>query len=216
VVLALLLATLVPAVPAAAAPARKTAAGRARPAPASAPAPSSGEQVARTHFAKGEKAFSIGRFAEALEAYEKAYEALPLPAFVFNIAQCHRNLGQHERAIFFYRRYLALEPNPPNRGLVQELISEEQLRLDDEEAAARRAAKPVPPIEALGAPAPVEAEVSDRAPPPAPEDDSTPLLRRWWVWGIVGGVVVTGVTAALLIERRGPEPSASLGVVDAR
>jgi tetratricopeptide (TPR) repeat protein len=35
---------------------------------------------------------------------------LRLPAFLFNIGQCHRKLGQHEQAIFFYSRYLKANP----------------------------------------------------------------------------------------------------------
>ena len=42
------------------------------------------------------------------------------PAFLFNIAQCYRNMQSYERARFFFRRYLALDPHtdqpPPGRG----------------------------------------------------------------------------------------------------
>src|SRR5262245_16353046 len=60
------------------------------------------EKAARADFEQAEKAFNVGRFDEALRHYQAAYDQLPLPAFLFNIAQCHRNLGNHERALFFY------------------------------------------------------------------------------------------------------------------
>ena len=78
-----------------------------------------GEKQARVHFKKAERAFNLGKFAEALISYQAAFEAKPLPAFVFNIAQCHRNLDDPERALFFYRRYLALDPEGPHRKLVR-------------------------------------------------------------------------------------------------
>jgi tetratricopeptide (TPR) repeat protein len=176
------------------------------------------ERTARLHFQRAENAFTVGKFDEALRGYEAAYEALPLPAFVFNIAQCHRNLGNHERAIFFYRRYLALEPNPPNKGLVQELIVEEQIRLQDQEAA-RAGRTPAPRIapEALqpkGLP-PVRASVVAPvvAPVGAGRASATAATPRWWIWGAVGGVVITGLAAALLIERQGPLRKGQLGAI---
>ena len=80
------------------------------------------EKAARVHFQTAEKAFNLGKFDEALKSYEQAYEAKNLSGFLFNIAQCHRNLANPERALFFYQRYLALEPSSPNRALVEELI----------------------------------------------------------------------------------------------
>jgi tetratricopeptide (TPR) repeat protein len=71
------------------------------------------EKAARAHFDKAEKAFNLGHFDDALTSYQAAYEALPLPAFLFNIAQCHRNLRNREQAVFFYQRYLSLAPDAP-------------------------------------------------------------------------------------------------------
>ena len=87
-------------------------------------------RAARAHFQRAEKAFSMGKFDDALKGYEAAYEAKALPGLLFNIAQCHRNLANPERAIFFYQRYLALDPATPNRALVEQLIGEEQKRLE--------------------------------------------------------------------------------------
>src|SRR5436190_11920126 len=77
-------------------------------APAAAHAQDREARAARAHFQRAEKAFNLGKFDEALKGYEAAYEAKPLSGLLFNIAQCHRNLANPERAIFFYQRYLAL------------------------------------------------------------------------------------------------------------
>src|SRR4029077_11428061 len=81
-------------------------------------------------FQRAEKSFNLGRFSEALADYQSAYEAQPLPEFLFNIAQCYRNMQSYERARFFFRRYLALDPHTPNRRLVEDLIAEMTRELD--------------------------------------------------------------------------------------
>src|SRR5262245_7066322 len=89
-------------------------------------------------FHKAELSFNVGKFAEALTDYQAAYEAKPLNGFLFNIAQCYRNLGDYERARFFFRRYLSLEPRAPNRRRVEALIDEMSKKLAEKtpEAAA--------------------------------------------------------------------------------
>jgi tetratricopeptide (TPR) repeat protein len=64
-------------------------------------------------FWRGNDAFSNGRFAEASDMYTRAYELSPEPALLFNLAECHRRLGQCEAARDAYARYRAAEPNPP-------------------------------------------------------------------------------------------------------
>jgi hypothetical protein len=195
-----------------------------------------GERTARAHFKRAERAFNLGKFNEARKGYEAAFEAQPLPAFVFNIAQCHRNLGNAERALFFYRRYLSLDPNGANRALVQDLIAEQERHLAELEAAAgpapepdsepNPAVEPAPPGEVTAEsrspipdlrPRPPQGEAPTRSlvATPLPPAPATPLYQRWWVW-VAGGVLVTGLAAALLIEREGPLPTGQLGGADLR
>jgi len=87
-------------------------------------APTAAEKHAREMFQRAEMSFNLGKFSDALADYQAAYQAKPLPAFLFNIAQCYRNMQDYERARFFYRRYLALDPRTANRRLVEDLIGE--------------------------------------------------------------------------------------------
>ena len=63
----------------------------------------------RVRFEMAETKFNLGRFEEAAADYQAAYEAEPLPAFLFNLGQCYRNLGNYERAQFYFRRYVQLD-----------------------------------------------------------------------------------------------------------
>ena len=150
-------------------------------------------KIAKKHFYEGEKLFALGRFADALKEYEAAFDAKPLPAFLFNIGQCHRNLHDYDAAIFSYRKYLTLEPNAPNKAEVEDLIRE----LEDAQAR-ERAEQDQRDTDAARAAVHAQSE-------------SHPIYTRWWLWTGVG-VVAAGTTALLLTRDRGV-PSTDLGNV---
>ena len=72
-----------------------------------------GDRPGRVLFEQAEAKFNVGRFEEAVVDYQAAYDVEPLPAFLFNIGQCYRNLGNYERAQFFY----AYEVRSASRGV---------------------------------------------------------------------------------------------------
>ena len=94
-----------------------------RPAPLVAKAVSP-EIGAKAHFARGTSYYNLGHYSEALTEYEAAYLAVQDPAFLFNIAQCHRRMGKDKEAIGAYRSYLRVAPAAPNRPEVQKRIAE--------------------------------------------------------------------------------------------
>jgi len=189
VVTALLAAAAVP--PAAAQPGRTAPDGDA---------PDAATLESRRHFERAEKLFALGRFEDALAAYGAAYEAKQLPGLLFNIAQCHRNLGHYTEAIFGYRQYLRLTPDAPNRDAVLRLIdelegrkrAEDEQRRQEEEAAAAAAAR------ALAA-----------QPPPA-SARPRPIYGRWWFWTGVA-VVAGGAAAGSYLLLRSNVPGTELG-----
>jgi tetratricopeptide (TPR) repeat protein len=89
-----------------------------------APAPGSPATVAKTHSNRGTSLYNLGRFSEALSEYEAAYLSVQDPPFLFNIAQCHRKMGNNKEALDSYRSYLRVAPAAPNRAEVQKHISE--------------------------------------------------------------------------------------------
>src|ERR1043165_2734994 len=81
-------------------------------------------RAARRHYERGEKLFALGKFDEALDEYQEAFDAKPLPGFLYNIGQCYRNLGDYDQAIFSFKKYLKLEPDADNKDAVERLIQD--------------------------------------------------------------------------------------------
>jgi hypothetical protein len=73
---------------------------------------------------RGKVQYDLGRWQAAIDLWMKAYETFTAPEFLFNIAQAYRHEDNCERALFFYRRYLATRQNAPNRGEVQGHIAQ--------------------------------------------------------------------------------------------
>jgi hypothetical protein len=199
-----------------------------------------GKQQARAEFDKAQVQYKVGHFQDALDGYSRAYELFPAPAFLFNIGQCHKNLKNYERAIFFFEGYLREEKNPANRALAEALLSESRAALENQAQA------PIAPVRpAAGAGAVGSAPLSDpartvaaplgtpAAAAPAPpasaalvggpeEGDAATTARsgpRWWLWAIVGGVVA-GAAGGYLYWRSGgttvDSPSGTAGTLDRR
>lgn len=169
-------------------------------------AESRGKQSAEAHYHKGMKAYTLGRFAEAIEEFEQAYELRSEPVFLYNIAQSHRQNNSPQRAIFFYRRYLEADPEAKNRAEVEKRIKdmETQLNAKTETAAAPQAGPaPTPPPAAsppVTQPAPAAAATPTTAAAqvqaePAPSVSSGHGLR---VTGVaLGAVGVVGMAAGI-------------------
>jgi tetratricopeptide (TPR) repeat protein len=156
--------------------------------------------VARKHYERAEKLFALGRFEAALTEYEAAFEARPLPGFLFNIGQCHRNLGNYDAAIFSFRKYLRLSPNADNRDDVDILIAdlEQKKHRAEAEAAARRDA------EAAAA----------RQPAPLKKRAGKPIYTRWWFWTGVAAVGAGAGAGAYFLTRDDGLPSTTLPPVE--
>jgi hypothetical protein len=101
--IALLLATLV------AAPTVVSAAPKKKPAPKKEPKKDQTpeQKDADHHFKNGVALFGEQKFGEALAEFERAYEIVPNPIVLYNIASCHRELSHYAEAVKYYNRFLA-------------------------------------------------------------------------------------------------------------
>jgi tetratricopeptide (TPR) repeat protein len=79
---------------------------------------------AKSRYLSGQSHYNLNEFAEALQDFKEAYRLRPDPAFLFNIAQCERQLGNLEEAIKFYRTYLRNKPEAGNKREIEKKIDE--------------------------------------------------------------------------------------------
>jgi len=178
-------------------------------------------KLARELYVKAERKYSLGQLERALELFSRAYEVLPLSGFLFNIAQCQRQLGNYERAIFLYRRYLQKKPDAANRKLVDKLILEcERKQLEKHKAELERKRKAE---QARRAAADRRRAVAPRPRPYLPPrrpvvKDYTPLyeLLLWTAVGVGVAALATGLAVGLSSGgTQTPEPG-SLPTIDVR
>jgi|GEM_PF-6513537 len=118
--------------------------------PALAPQPASAQDdaaltAARDRFRQGEAYFKAGLFDKAVAEYRAAYELVPRPGLLFNIGLCYEKLENPARAVDYYGRYLAAEPEggkaPEARARREALLEQIVARQSaaEREAAARQA-----------------------------------------------------------------------------
>jgi tetratricopeptide (TPR) repeat protein len=145
-------------------------------------------RAAKRYFARGEKLFALGKFDEALDEYQKAFDAKPLPDFLYNIGQCYRNLGDYDQAIFSFKKYLKLAPDAPDKDKVEKLIEELQEKKDRGEGQKL-----------------IKQHEKEH---PAVHHD--PFYTTWWFWT---GVVVLGAAGGVGIyeSSKSSPPTTDLG-----
>lgn len=107
--------------------------GLALPAAADKPmSPAERTKAAKAAYLEGKRAYDTGRFEEAVAHFERAYGIKPAPLLLFNIGQCYRGMGNHEKAAFLFRRYLSEDPRSKERRLVEELIADSEAKAEEE------------------------------------------------------------------------------------
>jgi hypothetical protein len=186
-----------------------------------------GRAAAREAYAEGTRLYDVGDYREALAAFKRAYLSYEEPAFLFNMAQCYRQLDDKQEAIRAYKSYLRKSSHPANQAEVERIITELQAMLVQEKASqssppqgtmppkskqnetsgsepsTAQSPTATPPVEehTAATSAPLQAAPSEQQ----HEVRRTPLYKKWWLWTIVGVVVVGGGVALAvgLAESRG-------------
>ncbi len=136
--------------------------------------------VAKSRYEQGLKLYNLTDYRGAREAFKAAYLAVPEPAFLFNLGQCARMLGETEEALRLYRNYLRAAGEVAQRAEVEQLIA-------DQETLLRRRAEERPPVGIAPPPATSPPLVVSARPPSAPS--------RRWIWIVVGAAVVASALA---------------------
>lgn len=189
---------------------------------------------ARLLFGEAEEFYRAGDFQEALERYEMSYDLSRRPALLFNIGQCYRELGQFEKAAFYYEQYLARERKTKHRKNVQKLIQlverqaaekndrerkaqEAELQRLEQERLEKAAALERAERERLAAEADAEAARAERLRIKSQieaqqsvvddENESRSFTREWWFWSSLGVVVVGAASLSFFLLRDDDPPA---------
>jgi tetratricopeptide (TPR) repeat protein len=192
---------------------------------ATAPALAENKAVAREAYAEGTKFYDLNEFDKALTEFRRAYLNYEEPSFLFNIAQCHRALGNGAEAIKFYRSYLRKSPNASNRDDVLRLIStleasiakaKEAATIPPKDLAPPAEVKPIPPAPepkpAAQQPTPAPVTVTTRE-APASTAGRAPLYKKWWLWttvGLVAAGAAVGIGVGVSLSQSSPAFSPTL------
>lgn len=167
--------------------------------------------------------FQHGDYEAALQALLSAYKQQPLPLLLFNIAQTYRKAGRSQAALEWYQRFVTELPQSPlapeaeahSAALRAELAAQKaaQDRADAERLSAEARAR-LQEAEAVAAANEVERQRAQAAMLERQnQKPATPVWRRGWFWGVVGGTVAVGAAVAIgvsLAMQPPPEPMADL------
>jgi iron complex outermembrane receptor protein len=116
---------------------------------------------ARAHFHKGMEAIGAGKYEDGIAELQKAYEILPHPNVLYNIARAYAEAGDLDEAIANFKKYL--DGNPADKDDVEKIVKSLEARLKRPQPGV----EPPPPPPPTPAPAPAPTTPTP-APTPAP------------------------------------------------
>lgn len=158
--------------------------------PASAPTQSVEIAAAKEHYARGQHFVEKKEYLHALAEFSAGYELTARPAFLFNMAECARLLGDKPKARSLYQRYLDEAPEGA-------LVVDARRRLEE-----LSLVKPmgILVVKDSGAPKPGVTNLESSTKPTAPQ--AKPIWSKWPFWAAVGAVVVTGTVVGVVVTNK--------------
>ena len=143
---------------------------------------------AQSAFSVGETAYLSSRFDDAAAAFKKAYDARPMPQFLYNIGAAYQMKGKkqsdpeaYDRAVEYYKRYLGEDKDAKDRDSLSKTIV-----ILEEEAKRLRAPKPVdPPVGTNPDGTPIVAPPDGGTPPAPTPSEAIEQLGEVKVRGLV-------------------------------
>jgi tetratricopeptide (TPR) repeat protein len=176
------------------------------------PLPEGVKDQGKVLYLEGRKAFNVGDFKTAVSKFKEAYDLSNKPALLYNIAFAHDKAGDREQAIFFLERYLAEDKGAPQERQAQVTARIKTLKQEKSKADAARA--DAQERKAAAEARKAAAEQADRE--LALRKSEKPLYKKWWLWTIVGAVVVGGVVTGVVLgtaKKDAVSPPSELGEI---
>jgi tetratricopeptide (TPR) repeat protein len=168
---------------------------------------------ARAHFDRGRALFEVDEYRKAIGEFKAAHIEKPDAAFLYNIAECHRRLGELPEALQFYRRFLATAPaDDKTRSVVEQRVADLKTVADEPKAAPAD----TPPTTggedlSLGAPSlPDLPPTLVQSPAPASRAASSFYTRPWFLI-TVGAVIVASAVGIWALSHTPEPPDTALG-----
>jgi hypothetical protein len=159
------------------------------------------------HAAAGRVAFESGRYRDALDHIQRAYEATGAPLLLYNIGQAADRMRLDATTLRAFQLYLQRYPDAPNHEEVEHRIRALRPLVDTQSEAL--AAETLHPVDARKVtvdvretlmPSPYATPSARAASEPVPPTasatrsdeprDKRSVLRHGWFWGIASAVVV--------------------------
>jgi len=174
--------------------------------------------AARAHFDRGRAYFEVDEYRKAIVEFKQAHIEKPDPAFLYNIAECHRHLGDLAESLQFYRRFLATAPaDDKARPIVEQRVADLKTVGDEAKAAPADVPNEAPAgggdNVALGAPPPHEQPGAALVGTPAPRPAAltSPFYMRPWFLITVGAVALASAVGIWALARTSEPPGTALG-----
>ena len=119
---------------------------------------------AKAHFKKGMAAIADGKYEEGISELQRAYEILPHPSVLYNIARAYAESGALEGAVSTYKKYL--EGSPPDKDEVGQIVTALEARLERQKQIAAAATQAAPTGPSTTAPGQVTPGTTPGTTPP--------------------------------------------------
>ena len=143
----------------------------------------------------GKVAYSEGRYADALNDFEQAYQRLQRPSVLYRIGDAADKLGEHERAVSALREYLDSAADTPDRAFIESRI--------EANLAAQREPVPAKAISPEAAAAGSAAAPDAATAPDGATRGGHGNAGPWWLWVGAGTVAVAGIVVAAILVGSG-------------
>ncbi len=79
--------------------------------------------LAKQHYKLGAEMHKRADFKGALQHFRKSFELSRRAALLYNIGKCHESLGEHQKAIDYFKQYLLSKPRDIAHGAAKICVS---------------------------------------------------------------------------------------------
>ena len=164
------------------------------------------EDTARSHFRVGQLLYGEGRFQEAAEEFDRAYELSGRSELLYNAYLAHRDAGHVPEATDRLRQYLAETPDAQNRETLEGRLSAMEATVAEQERIAQMSEEERAALEADRARAAEEAEEAQRRAEELQAERARDAERRnplpYAILGAGGALIVGSVVSGVVTRTR--------------